>query len=76
MFPADFGDQRLPLRVETRSLVAVLSLFKVRQSFKVVLALSRVDDTHAQSAEDFRSGTRMGFGETLRRGLGKSNGSN
>jgi len=66
----DFGDQRLPLRIETRPLVTVLRFFEIRQSFVIVLALARIDDPNAQSTEDFRSNARVGFGETLSRGLG------
>lgn len=70
MPPTDFDGQRLPLRIKIRSLGAVLRLFKIRQRRTVVLAPARVDDTHAHSAKDFRRHTGMGFGETLRRGLG------
>ncbi len=70
MYLANLGDQRLPLCVETRSPIAALRLLDVRQSRMVVLALARVDDTHALRAEEFRRNAWMGFGEPLRRGLG------
>src|SRR6266403_5722087 len=44
MFPANLGDQRLPLLLEPSTLVASPGLLKVRQRRVVVLALTRIDN--------------------------------
>jgi hypothetical protein len=70
MLAANFGGERLPSHIEPGAPVTALRFFEVRQCLVVVFALTRINDAHAQGAEDFRRHAGMGLGQTLSRGLG------
>ena len=67
---ADLRDHGVPLLIHEGPSVAVFGVFKVRESRRVVLALLRVENAHAQRPEELGGHLGMRFDKALSRGFG------
>jgi len=67
---ADFRGERLPLRIESGTLVTTSRFLEIQKSRRVVVAFTRIDDAHAQGTKDLRRDAGITLGQALCRRLG------